>query len=176
MTIDAMPDQTSSSKIYPGIEARLTKISQIIAVTGGMVLIAVMLLTVASIIGRALFGRPIPGDFELVELGCAIAIFAFLPYCQITRGNIVVDFFTAKASTKTTAILALVGDVLYMLIAAVMTWRLAIGGLDFLAFGEETMVLRLPRWWAFVFILPASALLVIVCIHTSWCHLREIHR
>ena len=168
-----MPDQTNTRKTYTVFERRLTKICQIVAATGGMILIAVMLITVTSIIGRALFGRPLPGDFELVELGCALAIFAFLPYCHITRGNIVVDFFTAKASTITTTILALVGDVLFMLIAAIVTWRLALGGLDLLAFGEETMVLRLPRWWAFVFILPASALLVVVCIHTSWCNLRK---
>ena len=171
-----MPDQASACNRATGFERTLTKISQIVAAAGGMILIVVVLLTVTSIVGRALLNKPLPGDFELVQLGCAIAIFAFLPYCQITRGNVVVDFFTAKAPAKMTAILAMVGDLLYMFIAVVVTWRLAVGALDFFVFGEETMVLQLPKWWAFVFILPASALLVVVCFYTSWQHLKDIHK
>ena len=58
---------------------------------GGAVLIAIMALTVVSVVLREVTGRPIPGDYELVEMGCAIAIFAFLPYCQIIGGNVLVE-------------------------------------------------------------------------------------
>ena len=51
--------------------------------SAALVLIALILLTVVSVVGRALFSAPIPGDFELVEIGMAVAVFAFLPYCQL---------------------------------------------------------------------------------------------
>ncbi|MGH6902063.1 MAG: TRAP transporter small permease subunit, partial [Geminicoccaceae bacterium] len=72
-----------------------------VALIGGAILFALTLLTVVSVAGRAVFSAPIPGDFELVEVGMAVAIFAFLPYCQIVRGNVIVDLFTAKASPRT---------------------------------------------------------------------------
>jgi hypothetical protein len=48
-----------------------------------------------SIIGRQFDGfaffRPVRGDYELVELGCVIAVCAFLPWCQLKRGHVAVD-------------------------------------------------------------------------------------
>ena len=49
-----------------------------------------------SVIGRYLFSAPIPGDYDIVGILCGCAIFAFLPYCQLKRGNVLADFFTAK--------------------------------------------------------------------------------
>jgi hypothetical protein len=42
--------------------------------------------------------------------GAAIAL--FLPWCQLRRGNIIVDFFTAKASDRTNAMLDRFGALL----------------------------------------------------------------
>ena len=50
----------------------------------------------SACIGRWLLQlRPINGDFEMVQMATAIAVFSFLPYCQARRGNIVVDTFTS---------------------------------------------------------------------------------
>ena len=92
-------------------------------------LFALTLLTVISVVGRAAFSAPIPGDFELVELGMAVTIFAFLPYCQIVRGNVIVDLFTTRASPRTRALLDSIGNLLTA-IAALLTWRAALGGLE----------------------------------------------
>ena len=100
-----------------------------IALLGGLVLFALTLLTVISVVGRAAFSAPIPGDFELVELGMAVAIFSFLPYCQIVRGNVIVDLFTSKASPRTRALLDGIGNLLFTAIAAVLTWRVAVGAI-----------------------------------------------
>jgi len=67
------------------------------AVLGGVMLLAVMLMTVLSVVMRAVLGFPILGDYELVEIGTAIAAFAFLPYCHQAGGNVVVDVFTNRA-------------------------------------------------------------------------------
>ena len=60
---------------------------------GGVLLIVITLLTVVSVVGRSLLGAPVEGDFELVSAGCAIAVFAFLPWCQYRRGHVTVDVF-----------------------------------------------------------------------------------
>ena len=56
-------------------------------------MIVVTVVTVVSIVGRSLiqFGlSPIPGDFEIVQAGMLFAIFSFLPWCHLTRGNALV--------------------------------------------------------------------------------------
>jgi TRAP-type C4-dicarboxylate transport system permease small subunit len=67
---------------------------------GGGVLIAMMGLSVVSVIGRKFFDMPVQGDFELVQLGCAVCVAFFLPWCQIEKGHVIVDFFTVNASIR----------------------------------------------------------------------------
>lgn len=164
----------------------LYRLSAGLAVLGGLLLVAIALMTVYSVVGRQLAGldwfralpvvgglRPVLGDFELVELGGAVAIFAFLPYCQMVRGNATVDFFTAKAHPRTRAWLAALGNLLFAAVAALLTWRLYFGYLDMERYGQTSMVLRLPVAWAYLPAVAAMALLTLVCVYTVYRSLRE---
>lgn len=151
----------------------LAALCRFFAAIGGLVILAMMLMTVTSIIKRSVLGAPIPGDFELVEIGSAIAIFCFLPWCQVSGGNVLVDFFTMKASPGTNHLLEAAGDLVYLLIAALLTWRLFHGGTEMREYGEQTMVLRIPLWWSFPVILPAMLLLVATCAATMIGHIRK---
>ena len=63
-----------------GFSKQLHKLSSVFAIAGGTTLIILITLVVTSIIGRAIFSRPVPGDFEIVAVGTAISVFLFLPY------------------------------------------------------------------------------------------------
>jgi TRAP-type C4-dicarboxylate transport system permease small subunit len=159
----------TAAKARPARVGRaLQRLATGIALLGGLVLFALTLLTVISVLGRALFSAPIPGDFELVELGMAVAIFAFLPYCQIVRGNVIVDLFTSRTSLRTRALLDSVGNLLFTAIAALLTWRVAVGGLEIRSYHETTMVLQVPVWWGYVPAVAFLAFLTIVCAYTVW--------
>ena len=159
----------------------LYRVAEAVAVFGGAVLVVLTLITVWSIIGRQIAGSdwlrhippfswagPVTGDFELVEIGCAVAVFAFLPYCQIVGGNVLVDFFTAKAGPRLKAFLAAAGDAAFTLIAGMLTWRLVLGAEDLYRYRETTMVLRVPVWWGYVPAVAAMVLLTLVCAYTTW--------
>ena len=79
----------------------LYQIAKWLAVCGGVILFAMAVLTTISVTGRAALSAPIAGDFELVAIGTGLAIFAFLPWCQLERGNVLVDFFMAKTPVRT---------------------------------------------------------------------------
>lgn len=149
-----------------GIDAVLRRLCKIFAATGGIVLTGLTLVTVASVLGRALFGTPIPGDFELVELGCAIAVSAFLPYCQIQEGNVIVDLVTAKAPKSVNHILGALGDLLLFAISALICWRMVHGCYDLIDYEEVSMVLEIPIWWAFPPMIISFALLCVACLST----------
>lgn len=141
------------------------------AAIGGLVLLAMMLMTVVSVTRRTVLGAPIPGDFEMVELASAIAIFCFLPWCQITGGNVLVDFFTMRSGPRVNHLLEAGGDLIYLLIGALILWRMIPGALEFREYNEQTMVLRIPIWWSFTVILPAMALLIVTTLFTLLGHL-----
>ena len=53
------------------------------AILGGLVLVGVVAVNAYSILAAAVINKPFPGDFELTEMGAAIAASCFLPYCQL---------------------------------------------------------------------------------------------
>jgi TRAP-type C4-dicarboxylate transport system permease small subunit len=153
------------------IDGVLRRWCRILATTGGIMLTALTLVTVASVLKRSLFGAPIPGDFELVELGIAVAVSFFLPYCQIYEGNVIVDLFTAKASKVTIHILGAIGDLIFLVISALICWRMFLACLEYREYQEVTMVLKIPIWWAMAPMVLSFALLTLTCATTMLTHL-----
>lgn len=150
-----------------GLGRALRRASEVFALAGGAVLLAVMTLTVVSVTGRTFFGSPVLGDFELVEVGCAVAIFAFLPYCQMSGGNVVVDIFMRGLGETSRRRLDALHSLVFALIAALFAWRLSLGGAELFAWGETTMILGLPMWLGFVPMVASSALLAAICLYQA---------
>ncbi len=151
----------------------LTRVSRVFVIIGGTLLTAAGFLTVASVLGRYLVSAPIPGDFELVEAACALAVFSFLPYCQLQKGKVLVDFFTYNLSANKLGVLDSISALIYTAIVVLLTWRLWVGGLDLLRTNEQTIVLHIPRAYYFIFIMPSMALLVVVSAYTIWSHFKS---
>lgn len=141
------------------------------ALAGGALLLAVVLVNVASVLGGYL-GLPLPDDFELTEMGVAIAVFAFLPYCQLTDANVTADIFTARASAPVLAGLRALAAILAFGFGAILVWRMGLGMLDQRGYGYTTTILQIPIWWAFVPILISLVLLVAAAVLTL---IRSLH-
>ena len=143
------------------------------ALLGGGIFVALAIMTVVSIARRSLFGSPVPGDFELVEIGTCVAVFMALPYAQISKAHVIVDLFTAPVAPRTRAMLDAAASFLFFLFAVLLTWRLAFGMSDFRSAAETTMILGLPRWPAFIVILPSGFLMAVACLATVVRDLRN---
>ena len=124
--------------------------AEALALFGGALLLAAALASAFSITGRGLFASPLPGDYELVELACAAAIFLFLPYCHLVRGNVVVDFALAWAPERLQRALDRLINLVFAAVSFTLLWRLVAGGLDMARFGETSMILGIPLWLGFV--------------------------
>jgi TRAP-type C4-dicarboxylate transport system permease small subunit len=151
----------------------LEGLSIALAIAGGAILTALAALTTASILGRWLFAQPVFGDVELVQVGCAMMIALSLPYCQLQRAHIVVDFFTTRASRRTRRLLDALGSLLLGAICVVLGWRAGVGVLDMKEAGETTMVLGFPSWMTYLVMVPGMTLSGIVALYTAWEHLRD---
>lgn len=172
----------------------LNALSRWLAYFGGTVLTAIALMTVVSIIGRALTGfglGPIKGDFELVEIGSAVAIFSFLPWCQLNQGHVTVDILAGRFSSRIQQLLQVIGNLTIAMIAIVITWRLWKGMgervtwfeqslRDTLGFGykpfsvEETYILGMPVWYGYALGLVGAILFSIVAVYTVFRSINEL--
>lgn len=146
--------------------AAIRKIVELWALAGGLLLIAIVLLNAASLTGNIVLNQPIPGDFELVEMGVAIAVFAFLPYCQITGANVSADIFTAWAGPRTIAALGLLASIIALGFSGLLLWRMYLGLIDYQIYREVTTIYQIPIWYAFVPILISLGLLTLACLAT----------
>jgi TRAP-type C4-dicarboxylate transport system permease small subunit len=145
----------------------LEGLARAFALAGGAILVLITGMSVVSIAGRILLGSPVAGDFELVQVGCAAAIAAFLPYCQLRRGNIIVDFFTARAGRPVQGALDGLGALLLALVMATLAWRAAAGMLTVKASGEVSMIVGFPIWVGYAAIVPSLTLAALAGLATA---------
>jgi TRAP-type C4-dicarboxylate transport system permease small subunit len=149
----------------------LHRLSIALAYLGGAVVSAVGIMSAISIIGRSLtkFGlRPVTGDFELVEIGIAIAGSLFLPYCQAVGGHIVVDFFTLKAGPRTIRLLDQFGALLMAVMLLAVAWRTSVAAADIARSGETSMLLGFPVWIGYACTVPGVTVAGLIALMQSF--------
>ena len=156
--------RTRAGGTPPGLGATIERLAKALALAGGALLFGVVGMTVASVVGRHVFGAPIPGDYELTELACGVAVFAFFPHCHLTRGHVVVDFFTSRLRARHRAVLDALHGIAFMLVAGLVAWRLFVGAMHKLRDGETTLFLAIPMHWPYFAALVAAGLLTLACL------------
>ena len=140
------------------------------AILGGLVLIAMAGMTVASVLGRTFFSTPILGDVELVQLGLAVCVATFLPYTQFRSANIIVDFFTAGAAPRTRRWMDGFGALLYSLMTALIAWRVFAGGRMSQENQEASMLMNLPLWIPYMLMVPGLVLCTLVGLYQAYTY------
>jgi TRAP-type C4-dicarboxylate transport system permease small subunit len=142
----------------------LEKLAKLCAVLACVLLTVITLMTCVSLIGRNTTGWTIVGDFELSGSAAGAAIALFMPWCQLRRGNIMVDFFTAGASPATQERLDRFGALLLALALGLMTWRTAIGGVSAWNSKAGSMMLGFPEWVVYVGMVPPLLLTTLIAL------------
>jgi len=144
----------------------LARVIEAWALLGGLVLLAVVIMTTVSAITGYAFASPFPGDFELTEMGVAIAAFAFLPYCQLTFANVSADIFTQNAGPVVNRWLSRLGSFIAFLFSLLLIWRMSAGMADYQTYLETTTILQIPIWYAFIPTLMSLVLLAVAALVT----------
>ena len=155
---------------------RLDRLCRVLALLGGLALLGAAATTVASVTGRYLFSRPIRGDIEILGLAMAVSVSLFLPWCQLQKGHVIVGVFTDRAPPLVRGALDALGSVAIALVAGLLAWRMAIGGIEMHRYGDESMVLRIPTWIGFAVVVPSFALFALAGLVRAWRDLQETRR
>lgn len=174
----------------------MNKLARYMAITGGVILTLLVLLTCVSVLGRTLntlfhsgfaqsilgdFAQtildtgvgPVLGDFEIVEAGIAFAIFSFIPLCQITGGHASVDIFTSALPVRANRFIQMIVEILFAGVLILIAWRLYEGMNSKMRYQETTFLLQFPIWWAYAASLFAGCVSAIISVYVAVVRIAE---
>ena len=157
----------------PGGRA-LLRVCKVAAITGGLVFVVLVVMSIISIVGRKLASAPIPGDFELMQMGSAIGASAFFAYCHLNHGDVKVDFFTQHWREAGVRTLNAIGSLLVGLFGALIAWRTAAGAWTVFDAGETSAILGWPIWITQALMVPGFALLGAAGFYMAWHQAKRV--
>ncbi|MEP4196549.1 MAG: TRAP transporter small permease [Aliishimia sp.] len=149
----------------------VTGLAHMSAMIGGLVLLAIILMTTTSIAGRMVGLGEINGNYEILEAGVAFAIFSFFPVCQLYGAHATVDVFTSGLPPRPLAVLRAFWEVVLAAVIILIAWRLFGGVERYWKNGETTLFLQFPVWWAYAASFAAS---IIACITAIYCAIARV--
>jgi TRAP-type C4-dicarboxylate transport system permease small subunit len=137
------------------------------AILGGVVLLAIVLVTATNVgafgldkLAR-LFGGTVsglPGYEDFVRLAISGAALMLFPYCQLKRGHVAVDFFVNMTPWSVRRALDAISLVAMAAMALFLAYWMVLGLLETRADGALSRVLGWPEW---PFYLPGIASLLL---------------
>ena len=133
-------------------------------------LAAMMLLTVADLVLRAVFKYPIHGTFELMELGLACSVFLAMPAIFLRDENLIVDAIDYMVKPGVVRRLQLAAACASLALLTVMAWQMVILARDMVELGDVTSDLSIPKivYWIPVLIGVAGSALAALIFILRW--------
>ena len=121
----------------------LERTSGLMKVLGATALTAMMLLTVADVVGR-FFKYPIFGSVELVGFLAVIVMAAALPYTYKMDGHVGVEIVVRMLPKRIRLIIEVLTRILSLLLFSIIAWQMFIYAADLKETGEVSMNLEFP--------------------------------
>ncbi|MBD5801968.1 Tripartite ATP-independent periplasmic transporter, DctQ component [Azoarcus sp. Aa7] len=146
---------------------RLYAASRVSALMGGTIFMLLIGMSLVSIVGRKLFALPVPGDFEVLQMGAAVASATFFSYCQMVDGHVRVDFFTHWLPQRGRSFLDGLAALLMGAVALLIAWRTGVAAVSSYESGEASLMLGWPGWISIALIVPAFVLFAATSLYTA---------
>ena len=138
------------------------RLLRFVAILGGLVLFAIMLLVTTAVLFRYVLNQPILGDQELVEIGMSLVVMAAMPFAALKGAHIRVDILDGPLGERG----RFWGDVfarsvscLVLILLIRKTWDKT---LDAHKYGDVTNMIELPVWIAYGSITVGMGLFALV--------------
>lgn len=131
------------------------RVSMVLALVSGLVLILIAAYAVLDALGRKIFSMPLPGAVDIVSYGLGISIALGLPYCTLRLGHVSVPALTEKMH-GIFRIIPLLGMALSLLFLVVLAYQIGITAERRLQTGDEMWMLKFKTWPIWILIAGMS--------------------
>lgn len=126
------------------IARRFAAIAQNAAFLGVLAMLGLVFATIADVLMRWLFSRPIIGLNEIVGMGMGVAVAASFPAGAMQRVNLTIELLQNMLPRRAIGWLKVIAHVLLLLFYALMAWQIWVYAGRLLARSAETVFLKLP--------------------------------
>lgn len=121
------------------MSAIIERLSRYLDAGAQFMVAAMMFVTTANVVTRRVFGAPIKGTVEFVQLLTALAVGLGVAHCAVHGGHIAITFFTDMLSKKFQRIISIFIDLLVALFLGLSSWQLFIYGENMRLKGEISL-------------------------------------
>jgi TRAP-type C4-dicarboxylate transport system permease small subunit len=116
----------------------------------GAGLVGMLLIIVADVVGIKIFSHPVPGGTEIVTFMAVVAIAFAVPYTQVMRGHVAVDFIVEKFPRRAKLVIDVITVVFGVCLFAAMAWYSFKYATKLRSTGEVSMTQKIP-YYPFVY-------------------------
>ena len=101
------------------MEKGLAPLTNIIGITGSIVIGFMMMVTVVDVVGRRLFNAPLLGSMDLTTFMMVVVVFFSIAHCQLVKGHVTIDLVVSRLPTR---IQAIINSIMYSLFFLLFVW------------------------------------------------------
>ncbi len=145
---DGKTQTPEPTQVKSRFDKTLWQISRTMSAVGAVVFMAMTLLTIIDVVGRAAFLRPLEGATELIGLLLVIGATWGMGYCQLHKMHIRINIFTEKMHPRAQNILWVFTYLISAGVAGSVAWQgfIKMQGYITATRGHLTDVLGIPYW------------------------------
>lgn len=118
-----------------------------LSIIGGLIVVALMLVSTLDVAMRYLFNSPIDGAYELAEFMLVGMVYLGIAYIQSFKGHVRVDVFVNRVGIRGELLLSIFGNLVGLVAFVLVTWQT--GSLALVAWqtGDYSSgLVHLPMW------------------------------
>jgi len=146
MQTHTITQSTDGPPALLGADRWLSKLEDFFALLAAISIFVLMLLGITQVLGRQLFGMPVMGYIDLVELSMATFAFMAVAYCQRLSGHVRMDLFVRMAQGRARWLMEFVTTVLPLLLIGVLIYYSWDHFMRAYTSGDSTIDMEYPVW------------------------------
>lgn len=135
-----------SNRVISFAERGLAPASRVLNNIGIGVIVAMILITIADVIGRRFFNQCITGAHEIQQFCFMTACFFTWAHCQMRGEHISVTFIADLLPRRLMVFVHIITSVIATCVYSILVWRLVVQSLTLKRFDVLTSELRIPEW------------------------------
>jgi TRAP-type C4-dicarboxylate transport system permease small subunit len=131
------------------------------------VLVVLTMITVANILGRALFNRPVPGTIELTEMLMVLIVYMGFGYAEHQGDHISVDLLYERSGRTARLGLTVLNGLVGFFVMGLVAWQLYQYAGVLSGGGYESSILKVPQAPLALIAVGATVVFVLAMLATA---------
>jgi len=124
----------------------MERVTRVITPVALGALLAMMVVVVINVLGRAFFRAPFYGTVEFVEISGTFMVSFMAAYVQFRKSNVSVGIFVDRLSPRTQAIIDVFTVFLTLGIVSILVWGSLVAAVEMVELKEITGIYEIIKW------------------------------